>query len=562
MKDSIRNSYELWLKKATEDPDLIRELREIKGRDELVEDAFFKDLEFGTAGLRGVIGAGTNRMNVYTVALTSYALAAYVLKHGEGERSIAVSYDSRIKSKYFAETAARVFASSGVKVYLTKTLEPTPFLSYAVRTLHADAGVMITASHNPAKYNGYKVYGPDGCQMTSDSADEVYALMKETDCFTVEFGDFEVLQEQGLIEYTSDDLLTSYMEEVKKQSVLSDEEKAGIDRNVAIVYTPLNGAGLVPVMRMFEETGFTNVTVVEEQREPDGNFPTCTYPNPEIRETMALGMAYCRKYDADLLIATDPDSDRMSIAVREGEDYRILTGNEAGCLMLDFVASMRRAAGTLPEKPVAVKSIVTSDLAAKIAESYGVEMRNVLTGFKYIGEQILGLERAGEEDRFIFGFEESCGFLSGTYCRDKDAVNAALLVTEMYAHYRRIGKALSEVLEEFGKRFGYYENAVRAFSYDGIEGLGRMKEIMKTLRSGVDQIGGIPVTGILDYAEGIDGLPKANVLKFLLSGGGNVIVRPSGTEPKIKVYVTSIGNDRSRAKADVEKLFEGMKQYL
>ena len=562
MKDSIRTSFELWKKKAVADPDLAEELSAMVGREDLIEDAFFKDLEFGTAGLRGVIGAGTNRMNVYTVALTSYAMALYVLKYGEGERSIAISYDSRIKSELFAETAARVFAAAGVKAYLTRELMPTPFLSYAVRALKADAGVMITASHNPAKYNGYKVYGPDGCQMTSESADKVLALMKKTDCFSVDFGDFEALQEAGLIEYISEDLTAAYLGEVKKQSVLSEKDRKQIDRNVAIVYTPLNGAGFVPVMRMFRETGFTNVTVVEEQKAPDGRFPTCTYPNPEIRATMALGIEYCRKADADMLVATDPDSDRLSIAVRDGEEYRILTGNETGCLLLDFVARCRKANKTLPERPVAVKSIVTSELASKIAASYGIEMRNVLTGFKYIGEQILHLEQANEEERFIFGFEESCGFLSGTYCRDKDAVNAALLVTEMFAFYKSRGKSLVQVLHELGERFGYYENEVRAFEYEGIEGLSKMKEIMKTLRKGVKEIGGIPVSELVDYEKGIDGLPKADVLKFVLNNGGNVIVRPSGTEPKIKVYVTSTAKDRSEALSNVQKLFDGMGRYL
>ncbi len=562
MKDSIRTSFELWKKKAVADPDLAEELSAMDGKEDLIEDAFFKDLEFGTAGLRGVIGAGTNRMNVYTVALTSYAMALYVLKYGEGERSIAISYDSRIKSELFAETAARVFAAAGVKAYLTRELMPTPFLSYAVRALKADAGVMITASHNPAKYNGYKVYGPDGCQMTSESADKVLALMKKTDCFSVDFGDYEALQEAGLIEYISEDLTTSYLSEVKKQSVLSEKDRKQIDRNVAIVYTPLNGAGFVPVMRMFRETGFTNVTVVEEQKAPDGRFPTCTYPNPEIRATMALGIEYCRKADADMLVATDPDSDRLSIAVRDGEEYRILTGNETGCLLLDFVARCRKANKTLPERPVAVKSIVTSELASKIAASYGIEMRNVLTGFKYIGEQILHLEQANEEERFIFGFEESCGFLSGTYCRDKDAVNAALLVTEMFAFYKSRGRSLVQVLDEIGERFGYYENEVRAYEYEGIEGLSKMKEIMETLRKGVKEIGGIPVSELVDYEKGVDSLPKADVLKFVLENGGNVIVRPSGTEPKIKVYVTSTAKDRSAALSNVQKLFDGMGRYL
>ena len=562
MKDSIRTSFELWKKKAVADPDLAEELSAMDGKEDLIEDAFFKDLEFGTAGLRGVISAGTNRMNVYTVALTSYAMALYVLKYGEGERSIAISYDSRIKSELFAETAARVFAAAGVKAYLTRELMPTPFLSYAVRALKADAGVMITASHNPAKYNGYKVYGPDGCQMTSESADKVLALMKKTDCFSVDFGDYEALQEKGLIEYISEDLTTAYLNEVKKQSVLSEKDRKQIDRNVAIVYTPLNGAGFVPVMRMFRETGFTNVTVVEEQKAPDGRFPTCTYPNPEIRATMALGIEYCRKADADMLVATDPDSDRLSIAVRDGEEYRILTGNETGCLLLDFVARCRKANKTLPERPVAVKSIVTSELASKIAASYGIEMRNVLTGFKYIGEQILHLEQANEEERFIFGFEESCGFLSGTYCRDKDAVNAALLVTEMFAFYKSRGRSLVQVLDEIGERFGYYENEVRAYEYEGIEGLSKMKEIMETLRKGVKEIGGIPVSELVDYEKGVDSLPKADVLKFVLENGGNVIVRPSGTEPKIKVYVTSTAKDRSAALSNVQKLFDGMGRYL
>lgn len=562
MTESIRSLYDLWKRKAVADPDLTEELNAMEAREDLMEEAFFKDLEFGTAGLRGVIGAGTNRMNIYTVARTSYAMAEYVLKYGEGERSIAISYDSRIKSKLFAETAAAVFASNGVKAYLTPELMPTPFLSYLVRALHADAGVMVTASHNPAKYNGYKVYGPDGCQMTSKSADAVYEIMEETDCFSVEIGDFESLLNEGLIEYVSEELVTSYIEEVKKQSVLPKSLSETIDRSVAIVYTPLNGAGLKPVMRMLSETGFTNVTVVEEQKAPDGNFPTCTYPNPEIPETMALGIKCCKEKKADLLVATDPDSDRLSVAVREGTDYRILSGNEAGCLMLDYVASVRKTTGTMPDRPVAVKSIVTSDLATRIAESYGVEMRNVLTGFKYIGEQILNLELAGEADRFLFGFEESCGFLSGTYCRDKDAVNAALLMTEMFAYYRSKGVSLPEALDALGKKFGYYANEVRAYEYEGIEGLQKMKDIMTGLRKGIDQIGEFRVARLLDYETGIDGLPKADVLKFELEGGGSVIVRPSGTEPKIKVYVTGTGADPEKASSLVKRLFEGIGAFL
>ena len=561
MDEKIREAYERWLKYAVLDEDLSAELREMD--ENAVMEAFYRELEFGTGGLRGVIGAGSNRMNVYTVGKASQGLANYVLKHfPEGERRIAVSYDSRIKSVLFSRTAAAVFAASGIDTVIYPSLMPTPCLSYAVRALHCSAGIMVTASHNPAKYNGYKVYGSDGCQCTTEAAGEILSLIQELDCFDdVNYGDFDQLMAEGKISYIPDQVYTDFVEEVKKQSVLPKDMP--IDRNMAVVYTPLNGAGRYPVTRTLREAGFTNITIVKEQEEPDGHFPTCPYPNPEIREAMELGIRAAEENQADLLMATDPDSDRMGIAVRdENGAYVLLSGNETGCLLLDYVLSLRKKNGTLPKTPVVVKTIVTSDLAEEIAHAYGAEVRNVLTGFKYIGEQILGLEKLGRESDYVFGFEESYGYLTGTYVRDKDAVDAAFMVCEMFAYYRSIGKTLLEKLRELYDTYGYYQNSLKTYEFEGMAGAKRMEEIMASFRGDLDSFAGVKVSKKLDYLPGIDGLPKADVVKFYLEDGSSLVIRPSGTEPKVKLYIAVKGKNLKETAPRTEALVEELDRFM
>lgn len=545
MRDAPEKIYRSWCRNVR-DRELSGELKSMKDDQELIKESFYKDLEFGTAGLRGVIGAGTNRMNIYTVAKASRGLANYVINHfAEQKRSIAISYDSRIKSDLFAKTAAGVFAAAGIKTYIFPTLNPTPCLSYAVRHLKCSAGVMVTASHNPAKYNGYKVYGKDGCQITSGAANEILSEIEKLDTFEgLEIMPFEEGLASHLIEYTDEKLDTCFINCVKRQSVLSKNDK--IDRNVSIVYTPLNGTGLVPVLRVLKETGFTNVKVVEEQRMPDGNFPTCPYPNPEIREAMALGIEYARKYDADILVATDPDCDRVGIAVKDRKgEFILFSGNEVGVLLTDFICRKRIENGKMPDDPVLVKSIVTTDMAEKVAAGYGVRTINVLTGFKYIGEQIHNLEKKKKGKSYVFGFEESYGYLSGKYVRDKDAVDGAFLICEMFAYYRTAGISLLDKLDEIYKKYGYMRHTVYSYQFEGIAGQARMKEIMSLLRSGIDSIGGRKVLSVLDYAKGINGLPASEVLQFRLEGDASLIVRPSGTEPKIKAYITV--NEKTRS---------------
>lgn len=548
MKEQIREQYELWCSKAAADEDLRAELQQMAGDEERIADAFYRSLAFGTGGLRGVIGAGTNRMNVYTVAKASQGLADYVKgKFPEGSRKIAVSYDSRIKSDLFAQVASGVFAANGITVYIYTELMPTPCLSYAVRKLRCAAGIMVTASHNPAKYNGYKVYGADGCQITTEAAAEILAEIEKLDIFSdVKMGDFQEYVEQEKIRYISEDVYTDFVEEVKRQSLLKNGDV--IDRNVAIVYSPLNGTGLKPVTRTLRETGFTNITIVKEQEKPDGNFPTCPYPNPEIREAMALGMEYAKKCDADLLLATDPDCDRVGIAVKNDEgEYVLLSGNQTGCLLLDYVCARRAENGAMPPEPMMVKTIVTTDLAQQIAEHYGVRTVNVLTGFKFIGEQIGRLEEDGKENSYIFGFEESYGYLSGSYVRDKDAVDGAFLICEMFAYYKTKGISLLEKLEELYARYGYCLNELHSYEFEGASGLEKMQNIMKRFREEIPAIGGRKVERSLDYAKGIDGLPQSDVLKFYLAGNCSVVVRPSGTEPKLKLYISVSAPDRAQA---------------
>ena len=563
MDGTLKAKYEVWLEKAGADPDLIPELKAMAGDEAKIEDAFYKDLEFGTAGLRGVIGAGTNRMNVYIVARASQGLSNYVINHFPPEaRRIAISYDSRIKSDVFARIAAEVFAANGIKAFIYKELMPVPCVSYATRALQCAAGIMVTASHNPSKYNGYKVYGADGCQMTTEAANEVLGEIEKLDLFADSKRiPFEEGLKDGRIAWIPDEIYTAFVEEVKKQSVAGD---APIDRNVAIVYTPLNGAGLKPVLRTLKETGYTNITVVKEQEQPDGNFPTCPYPNPEIREAMALGMEYAAKYNADLLLATDPDSDRMGIAVKDKEgNYQLLSGNQTGMLLTDYVCARRTENGTMPEDPVVIKTIVTTDMVEQIASRYGVRTINVLTGFKYIGEQIGLLEKQGKADSYIFGFEESYGYLSGSYVRDKDAVDAAFLICEMFCYYKTRGISLLEKLDELYRTYGYCLNTLYSYQFEGAAGFAKMKEIMKDFQTaGIAGFGGRKVETPLDYNTGIDGLPKENVLKFLLEGHGSVVVRPSGTEPKLKTYVTVSAPDKAAAETIEKKIVEDLKKRI
>ena len=542
---NYKEEYSRWLEKVT-DTELLQALREMD--DKAVEDAFYRDLAFGTGGLRGVLGAGTNRMNVYTVAKASQGLANYLKTHTAAP-TVAIGYDSRLKSDVFAKTAAAVFAASGVGVRLWPRLNPVPTVSFATRYLGADAGVMVTASHNPSKYNGYKVYGADGCQITSQAASEVLGEIEKLDIFAdVNRGDFDASLENGTIQYIPDEVLTAFLEAVKGQSVLFGEE-AG--RDAAIVYSPLNGTGYVPVTRILAECGYRNVTVVEEQRLPDGHFPTCPYPNPEIREAMALGMEYARRCNADLLLATDPDCDRVGIAVKDDKgEFTLLSGNETGLLLLDYICSQRKKHGKMPADPVMVKTIVTMDLAERIAADYGVRTLNVLTGFKYIGEQIGLLESRGKADSYIFGFEESYGYLSGSYVRDKDGVDGAFLICEMFGYYAARGISLWEKLGQLYKKYGYCLNTLHSYEFDGSAGFRKMQALMASFRADVTvgtTLGGKKIQKVLDYSAGLDGLPKADVLKYLLEGNCSVVVRPSGTEPKLKTYISVCASTREEA---------------
>lgn len=561
-KDRIYQEYGRWMQCALADADVLEELKSMIGNYGAVEDAFYRDLEFGTGGLRGVIGAGTNRMNIYTVAKASQGLADYVKQENWECPSISISYDSRIKSDVFAKVSAEVFAGNGIQVYMYSELMPTPCLSYAVRSLGCAAGVMITASHNPSKYNGYKVYGPDGCQITSKAAKAILKEIENTDIFDgISRIGFEDGIKEGKIQYIPESVITSFIEEVKGQSMLAEGET--IDKEVAIVYSPLNGTGLKPVLRTLKESGYTNITVVKEQEKPDGRFPTCPYPNPEIREAMTLGIEYAKRKNADLLLATDPDCDRAGIAVKdENGEYVLLTGNETGMLLLDYICSQRLKHGTMPKDPVMMKTIVTIDMGERIAEHYGVKTVNLLTGFKYIGEQIGKLEEKGEENRYIFGFEESYGYLSGTYVRDKDAVNAAFLICEMFAYYKTQGIGLWQKLQELYKTYGYCLNTLRSYTFEGAVGFEKMQHIMNALRAPIASFGGKKVITCLDYAGGRDSLPKSNVLKFLLDGHCSVVVRPSGTEPKMKIYISVTADSMEQAKVVEEKIAEELAGYF
>ena len=548
--------YELWCAKANDDKDLTVELADIKGDDEAILDRFYRDLAFGTGGLRGVIGAGTNRMNVYTVRKASQGLANYLTKNFANP-SCAIAYDSRIKSDVFAKEAAKVLAANGVTVHIYKELMPTPMLSWAVRHLKCDAGIVVTASHNPAKYNGYKVYGNDGCQITLKAAEEILGYISEIDCFDgVKVTDFDGAVAEGKVKYIEDDTINAFYDKVEAQSINPDVvARSGLK----IVYTPLNGTGNKPVREILKRIGIKDVVVVPEQEYPDGNFPTCPFPNPEIKEALARGLELCKTEKPDLLLATDPDCDRVGIAVKDGDDYVLFTGNEVGAMLLEYICSQRIAKGIMPKNPIAVKTIVTTDIAKAIAEEYGVQIIEVLTGFKFIGEQIGFLEAKGEEDRYIFGFEESYGYLSGGYVRDKDAVDGSMLICEMAAFYRANGISLIKAREDMYKKYGTYFHAQDSFTCEGASGMQKMAEIMANLRKEIpESVAGIKVIGMADYmaSESKDfatgktteiTLPKSDVISFYLEGGASLIIRPSGTEPKIKIYYTTKANTLEEA---------------
>ena len=554
----IKKEYERWLANATTDADVLAELKTLD--DAKIEDAFYRNLAFGTGGLRGVIGAGTNRMNVYTVAKASQGLADYLNKNFETP-SVAIGYDSRIKSDVFAKVAAGVFAAIGVKVNIWPTLMPVPTVSFATRYLHTSAGVMVTASHNPSKYNGYKVYGADGCQITTEAAAEILDEIEKLDIFAdVKTSDFEAGMANGSIRYIPDGVYTAFVEQVKSQSVLFGEEA---NKNVAIVYSPLNGTGLKPVTRTLQEMGYTTLTVVKEQEQPDGNFPTGPYPNPEIKEAMALGMAYAKKCNADLLLATDPDCDRVGIAVKnKAGKYKLLTGNQTGMLLLDYICSQRVKHGKMPADPVMVKTIVTMDMGEQIATHYGLRTINVLTGFKFIGEQIGKLEKQGKADSYVFGFEESYGYLTGSYVRDKDGVDGAYMICEMFSYYATKGISLLDKLDELYKTYGYCLNTLHSYEFDGSAGFAKMQSIMQAFRGDIKEFGGKKVVKLLDYAPGLDGLPKSDVLKFLLEDNCSLVVRPSGTEPKLKTYISVSAANKETAEAVESEICKSAEVYL
>lgn len=541
--DRINDNYAVWCEKASlykADLDSMS--------DEDKKEAFYKDLEFGTAGLRGILGAGTNRLNVYTIGKVTKGLALYLLAHKKSGVTVAISYDSRNCSEEFARYAAAVLAECGIKAYITDKLQPTPYLSYMVRSLKCDAGIMITASHNPAKFNGYKVYGADGCQVTDNAATEIFSFIEGVDTFSVRPADFDKAVASGAIEFA--DVTRAYLDEVYKRSV-------GAARNVSVVYTPLNGTGASIVPQMFRERGFNNVTIVPEQAMPDGNFPTTPYPNPEKAEALRLAVELAKKTGADIVIGTDPDADRIGAAVKTGDGYRLISGNEMGVLLIDYIFSHAKA---LPKNPVVVKTIVTTDLAARVAERYGAEVREVLTGFKYIGEVIKKLEQNGEGDRFVFGYEESYGYLSGTYVRDKDAVVASMLVAEMAADYLKEGKTLADVLDGIYSEFGKYYHRTVSFTYEGAAGAQKMREVLASVRNNPPaEIDGSAVVESIDYLTQTKfDLPKSNVLSFKAADGSKLIVRPSGTEPLIKVYITAASGGEQR----IDAILDQVKKFM
>lgn len=548
------NEYKRWLSANLIDFDLHAELASIENDEEAIKERFAVSLKFGTAGLRGTLGAGTNRMNIWVVRQATQGVADWVKTQG-GTQTVAISYDSRLKGWTFAKDAAAVLAANGINVRLYDELMPVPALSFATRYYHCNAGIMITASHNPAKYNGFKAYGPDGCQMTDDAAAIVYDQIQKTDVLTgAKYISFAEGVEKGLIQFVGEDC-----KEALYQATEARQVRPGLCKTAGLklVYSPLNGTGLVPVTRVLSDIGITDITIVPEQEYPNGYFTTCSYPNPEIYEALEKGLELAKKVGADLMLATDPDADRVGIAMKCPDgSYELVSGNEMGVLLLDYICAGRIEKGTMPKNPVAVKSIVSTPLADLVAKHYGVELRHTLTGFKWIGDQIAQLEANGEEERFIFGFEESYGYLAGSYVRDKDAVVGSMLICEMAAYYRSIGSSIKQRLEEIYAQYGRFLNQVDSFEFAGLSGMDKMAGIMNTLRTNPPvEFAGRKVVSVTDYNKPEEtGLPKANVLIFGLEDGATVVVRPSGTEPKIKTYFTTLGKDLAEAQKEKDEL--------
>ncbi len=560
----VHELLDTWLANV-QDEDLLAELKAMKeaGDEDAITDAFFQDLEFGTAGLRGTLGAGTNRMNIYTVGRATQGFAEYLVKNFENP-TVAIARDSRNNGELFVKTAAAIFAANGVVAKVYPKISPVPTLSWAVRDLKCSGGVCVTASHNPAQYNGYKAYGPDGCQIASEVADAISAAIAGVDTWNgIKTMDFDEALAAGKIEWIGDDCLDRYYDAVADKSVSNLTSEQVAEAPLKLVYTPLNGTGLIPVTTVLNKVGITDITIVPEQKDPDGNFPTCPYPNPEIREAMQKGIDLCEQVHPDLLLATDPDADRVGVACKDGDDYTLLTGNEMGVLLLDYICKMRAERGEDLTEKVAVTTIVSSAMVDALAAEYGFEMRRCLTGFKYIGDIITSLSDAGQVDRFIFGFEESYGYLSGDHVRDKDAVNASMLICQMAQYYKLQGKNLAQAMSDLYEKYGYYHNKTISLSYPGADGAAKMAGIMAGLRETAPaEIAGSKVEAVLDYKDGVNGLPKANVIEFDLEGGNKAIVRPSGTEPKIKLYIFAKGEDAASADALMDKIEEDGRKLL
>ena len=561
---NVHELLDTWLENV-KDEELLAELSSMKesGDEEAITDAFFQDLAFGTAGLRGTIGAGTNRMNIYTVGRATQGFADYLNKTFDSP-TVAIARDSRNKGELFVQTTAAILAANGITSYVYPKISPVPTLSWATRYLKCSGGICMTASHNPAPYNGYKAYGPDGCQITSEAAAAISAAMEATDPFKdIKSMDFDDAVSQGLVKWIDDSCLDAYYDAVVDKSVNNLTPEQIAEAPLKLVYTPLNGTGLIPVTTVLKKVGITDVTVVPEQKDPDGNFPTCPYPNPEIRQAMQKGIDLCEEVKPDLLLATDPDADRVGVACADGDDYTLLTGNEMGVLLLDYICKMRAERGENLHDKVAVTTIVSSAMVDALAAEYGFELRRCLTGFKYIGDIITGLSDAGQVDRFIFGFEESYGYLSGDHVRDKDAVNASMLICQMAQYYKLQGLNLVQAMHALYEKYGYYHNKTIALSYPGAEGADKMAGIMVDLRKNPPaSIACSKVTGVVDYGEGVNGLPKANVLEFDLEGGDKAIVRPSGTEPKIKLYIFAKGDDATSADAQIDAIEKDGRELL
>lgn len=569
--NDINKLYSLWREKAVLDKNLIEELNSIEGKENEIEDRFYQSLTFGTAGLRGVIGAGTNRMNVYTVNQATQGLATFLLSEYENP-SVAIAYDSRIKSDLFAKSAAGVLAANGVKVWFYKELVPTPMLSFAVRKLQCKGGIILTASHNPAEYNGYKCYDPQGYQMTDEAAEKTYEFIQKTDIFDdVKTMDFEEGLESGIIELIPDEVYEEFYKSVESCCLSLEECR---NSGLKLIYTPLNGTGNIPVRRVLSDIGIKDVRIVKEQEMPDGNFPTCPYPNPEIRQVFECGLEMAKEEPCDLLLATDPDCDRVGIAVNAGDEYKLMTGNEVGVLLAEYLLSRKKELGILPENPVVVKSFVTTNLVDAVAKKYGAEVKSLLTGFKYIGEFVTMLEAKGEADRFIVGMEESYGYLSGIHARDKDAVVACALICEMAAYYKSKGKSLYEVMEGLYEEHGMYLNALDNYAFKGSSGMAKMGELMENLRNcPPESISGMKVISVSDFKKSekickltgeksVIDLPSSNVLYYALENSCSVIVRPSGTEPKIKIYFTACAKNREEAQKTKDSMSLEMKKYM